>query len=158
MNPSWRTSPTWDRSENRSKLVFQQGNFTLHLFQGLFFLEKMDIFNGNTAGKGITRIGMTMEKGLECIKRTKESAEDLICCERCRKGQISAGDALGNAEKIGLYAFFIAGKHVSCPSKTGCHFIGNQENIVFPGDFSNSGLKTLQAGQSCPLLPEHGAR
>ena len=115
---------------------FNRSNFTLHLFQGLLFLEEIDIFNGHTAGKGITRIGMTVEKGLESIEGAEKTAENLICGERGRKGQVSAGDALGNAQKIGFYVFFIAGKHVACPSETGCHFIGNQENIVFPGDLS----------------------
>jgi hypothetical protein len=106
------------------KLFFQQGNLTLHLFQSLLFLEEIDIFDGHTAGKGIARISMAVKKGLKGIDGTKKTTKDLICCERSRQGQVSAGDTLGNAQKIGLHVFFIAGKHVARPPEACGHFIG----------------------------------
>ncbi len=96
--------------------------------ESLFAFEDFEIRERGGASEGISRIAVTVVEGLSFGDITEEGREDPFRRERGGERQVAAGESLGEAEKIGNDLFVLAGEHFSGATKSGHHFIENQEH------------------------------
>ena len=73
---------------------------------------------------------MAMEEGLEILIVAKKPRVDLLRRKCCRKGQVAAGDALGQGHDVGDNPFLFTGKHRTCLAKTYGYLVGNHDDVV----------------------------
>ena len=77
---------------------------------------------------------MAVKESFELFILAQKSRKNFFRAQSRRQRQITAGDALRQAEKIRRYVRVLAGKHLAGPAETRGDFIKNEKNAVAPAD------------------------
>ena len=78
-----------------------------------------------------------MEEGLEVCEVSQKGVIDLIGGQGRGQGQVTAGDAFGQAHQVGAHLLVLAGEHPAGAAETHRHFIGNEQHVMLAGHFPN---------------------
>src|SRR5882724_11869822 len=81
---------------------------------------------------------MPMEKGARAFIGSEERLENLVADHRGGQRQISAGETLGQTEKIGRYVFVGGDDHFPEPAKGDEDLIENQMDAVFATELGDA--------------------
>lgn len=75
-----------------------------------------------------------MIEGGEFFVVVVEGLVNFFCCDGGGEGECARCQALGEAEKIWGDICVLAGKHFAGAAEAGCHFVGDEVDIVFRGE------------------------
>ena len=87
------------------------------------------------------------------VHRTQKRVKDLRRGERGSQGEVPTSQPLGDSEQVWQDFLMLTGKHLSGPTESGGHFIGDEENFVGPTQLPDPSHKARRIGQDpcCPL-------
>ena len=105
--------------------------------QYLLALEALDGCQGRRAAEWVACIRVAVEKRPAFAVFAQKGVEDLTGGQRGGHGQVSARDALAQAEYVRRDAFFLAGEHGAGAAEAGGDFIGDEQDVVRSAEVGN---------------------
>jgi len=118
------------QSRHRLNLGLQSG-------ERLFFLEHLDVGQGDGAAERIAGVTVAVEEGFEVCVSAEKGLVDLIACEGCGQRHVAAGQSFADRHQIRCDSLMLAGEHLAGSAESGGDFIDNQEDVVLGAEFTH---------------------
>ena len=101
-----------------------------HALQDRLRVKDLQARQGGGATDGVPSEGMSVKERLITIGQVVKSIIDAVGGHRGRQREIPARDALSQRHDVGHHALQVTGKEFACPSESGCHLIGDEQDIM----------------------------
>ena len=111
------------------------------VIQQTVLLEQVKASKGRGTTQGIARVSMAVQERTLRGQLTTKGPFDLVGGQRGGKGQVSGGNALGQAKEIWAYMLVLTGEHAACPTEPRRDLIRNQQRVVLACQVSDPAQK-----------------